>query len=177
MNRWRSIIHHLIKDGAKIGTRVPILQGVQRYAQAILGPRPGIRRLLLGLLVIINSDYCDYIARNYNSSWRYHSCYPRGLNGPQFYRWAEAKEAEVTDIWTKSAVGIHRGSITALRTGFTTVIVSIWKAPHPNSPCEWVKRLRSHLWIFPEGLLVIQLLRIALNTECIFSPSFSRWKC
>lgn len=102
-----------------------------------------------------------------------------GLNGPQFYRWAEAKEAEVTDIWTKKCQGIHRGSITLpLRTGFTTVIVYIWKAPHPNSPCEWVKRLRSHLWFF---LKVFFCHSVAQDCSGIQNAYFlhlsSRWKC
>lgn len=49
---------------------------------------------------------------NYNSGWKHCDCYPHPLNGPQLHRWAEAKEARVTDIWTQSAMGIQRNSLT-----------------------------------------------------------------
>ena len=95
----------------------------QRLAPLVLHPPRGVhksswapcqrvRRLLLGLLVITCRDYCDYIACNYHSSWRHHSCYPHGLNGPQFCRWAEAKEARVTDTWTKKCYGNSKSSLT-----------------------------------------------------------------
>ena len=64
------------------------------------------------LLMIARGDYCDHIACNYNSSWKHYYCYPHPLNGPQLPRCAEAKEPGITHIWTKSAVGIQRGSLT-----------------------------------------------------------------